>query len=170
MPPPRRLASTSNWSTFSSVTNGSRMSCWCTLFGKYSSMVRPFNLNWPVPGTSRTRTIASLRRPTVCTGFSAVVTLALLWTRRTRLLRDLGDLERDGLLGGVRVLRTRVHLQLPQHLPAEAVLGEHALDGQLDGALRPLGQQLVVPDTLETTRVAGVAVRDLRLPLVAAEG
>ena len=47
----------------SSVTNGSLMSCWCTLFGKYSSSVRPLIGHWPVPGTMRTRAMASLRRP-----------------------------------------------------------------------------------------------------------
>ena len=40
-PPPVILAITSYGSEQSRVTNGSLMSCWCTLFGKYSSSVRP---------------------------------------------------------------------------------------------------------------------------------
>src|SRR4051812_34775618 len=56
---------TSYWPVRSSVTNGSLIACWWTLFGKYSSSVRPLSFQVPVPGTSRTRTTASLRRPVV---------------------------------------------------------------------------------------------------------
>src|SRR5688572_3333900 len=52
-------------SVFSTVTSGSRISCWCSLFGKYSSSDLPLSRNAPDPGISRTRTTASLRRPTV---------------------------------------------------------------------------------------------------------
>jgi hypothetical protein len=57
-------------SVFSTVTSGSRISCWCSLFGKYCSRLLPLSLNAPVPGSSRTRTMASLRRPTVWMGRS----------------------------------------------------------------------------------------------------
>src|SRR3954470_16390346 len=71
------------------------------------------------------------------------------------LLRDLGDLERHRLLGSVRVLVARVDLQLADHLTAQGVLGDHALDGLLDGLLGVLRQQLVVTDGAQTTRVTG---------------
>src|SRR4029453_14519480 len=61
---------------------------------KYSSSVRPLSWNAPVPGTRRTRAVASLRRPV------AVCTLALLLGRalRGRLLRCV-LLGRRGLRG-----------------------------------------------------------------------
>src|SRR5258708_25323590 len=55
--------STSNLPSAPSVTNGSLTTCWWTLFGKYASSVRPLIVHWPVPGTMRTRALASLRRP-----------------------------------------------------------------------------------------------------------
>src|SRR3954454_18753259 len=58
------------------------------------------------------------------------------------LLGDLRDLERLGLLGRVRVLRAGVHLELLEHLAAEAVLREHPPDGVLDGLAGVLLQQL----------------------------
>ena len=51
-----------------------------------------------------------------------------------RLLRDLGDLERHRLLRLVRVLGAGVDLELRELLTAELVVGQHALDGLLDGA------------------------------------
>src|SRR4051794_6527831 len=62
-PPPVILATTSNWFSAPRVTNGSLTSCWCTLFGKYTSSVRPLIVHWPEPGMMRTRAMASLRRP-----------------------------------------------------------------------------------------------------------
>src|SRR5881409_148864 len=116
------MPTTSYCSPFSRVTNGSRMSCWCTLLGKYSSRVRPLSLNWPVPGSSRTRTMASLRRPR--SGWDAR-------RRRSRSARwSLGhllDLEGLGLLRSVGVLRTGVDLELGEHLPAEALVRQHPL-------------------------------------------
>ncbi len=47
------------------------MSCWCTLFGKYSSNALPFIVSLPLPGTRRMRTTAFLRRPTVWIGRSS---------------------------------------------------------------------------------------------------
>ena len=46
-----------------------------------------------------------------------------------------GDLERRGLLRRVRVVGAGVHLQLGEHLAAEAVLREHAADGTAHGFL-----------------------------------
>src|SRR5918993_6015164 len=123
MPPPRRFATMSNASAFSDVTSGSRISCWCTLLGKYAS----------------------------------------------RSLRDLLDLERHGLLRGVRVLGAGVDLELLDQLTAELVVRKHALDGELDGPLRVLLEEVFVPDLLETARVAGVPVGDLGVALVAGQ-
>src|SRR5215475_3929216 len=44
--------------------------CWCTLLGKYASRLRPLRVKLPEPGRIRTRTMASLRRPTVWIGRS----------------------------------------------------------------------------------------------------
>ena len=81
------------------VTNGSLMSCWCTLFGKNSSSVRSLIRHWPVPGAMRTRAMASLRRPVpsalpVTTGLRAAGRGRRLrrpsrWCTPTRLARRL---------------------------------------------------------------------------------
>lgn len=87
-----------------------------------------------------------------------------------RLLGDLVEGVRLGLLRGVRVLGTGVHLELGQLGTAEAVLGEHAADGLLHRANRVLLEKLGVVDSLQTARVTRVAVGDLLLTLVAGEG
>src|SRR5215469_6891226 len=212
-------ATTSNWSSAPSVTNGSLMICWCTLFGKYSFSDRSLIFHWPVPGWMRTRAMASLRRPVpsalpVTTGLRtaafgwAVSPVAVVYSDRCSsgasasgpassvsvdsatfsssyfplesclaltlpgagLLLDLRDLERHRLLGLVRVLWARVHLELAQHLPAEGVLGEHALDRLLHGTLGALGHQFGVRNRVQATRVATVPVGHLVPQLVPAEG
>src|SRR3546814_10405185 len=67
---------------------------------------------------------------------------------------DLRDLERGGLLGRVRVLGAGVDLELLQHLAAQAVLGEHAPDGLLDGLAGVLLEELTDGGRGETSRVA----------------
>src|SRR4028118_930183 len=186
---------TSYCSAFSRITNGSRMSCWWTLFGKYSSMVRPLRRNRPVPGTTRTRTMASLRRPraaaarrsgAAAAGCGRARAAAGRWPpcagrrsgrgarrRRSRSgprswawsLGHLLDLVGLGLLRGVRVLGARVHLQLLGHLPAEAVVRQHALHGPLDDAVGVRADLVTDVDRPQTTRVAGVPVGDLLVPL-----
>src|SRR4029077_11837001 len=52
------------------------------------------------------------------------------------LLGDLGDLERDRLLGLVGVVGAGVDLELTEHLPAQRVLRQHAAHGLGN---RPLG-------------------------------
>src|SRR5262249_4484117 len=86
-----------------------------------------------------------------------------------RSLRGPPDLGRPRLLRGVRVLGPGVDLELADELTAQAVVREHALDGQLDGLLRALGQQLLVAGGAQATRVAGVPVGHLGLPLVAGQ-
>jgi hypothetical protein len=50
------------------AAKGSLATCWCSLFGKYESSVRPLIVQLPVPGTMRTRATASLRRPVAAAG------------------------------------------------------------------------------------------------------
>src|SRR6476619_3347087 len=85
------------------------------------------------------------------------------------LLRDLGDLERLGLLRLVRVLRTGVHLQLLEHLAAETVLREHPPHGRLDRAARVLLEELAERGRGQAARVTGVAVGQLGGRLVTGE-
>ena len=84
------------------------------------------------------------------------------------LASDKGELLR--LLCGVRMLGARVHLELAEHLPAQAVLRQHAADGVRHHAVgMRRGQQLVGRDRLDSTRISGVAVVGLLLaPLNAA--
>src|SRR5919202_364515 len=69
-----------------------------------------------------------------------------------------GDLQGLRLLRGVGVLRARVHLQLGELLPGEAVLGQHALDREADDLLGTPLEHVVERARLEAARVAGVAV------------
>ncbi|EGJ76843.1 putative 50S ribosomal protein L13 [Streptomyces sp. Tu6071] len=69
----------------------------------------------------------------------------------------------------MRVLLARVDLQLREHLTAEGVLREHALDGLLDGLLRVVREEVVVTDRTQTARVTRVTVGELLGPLVAGE-
>src|SRR5215210_2988372 len=84
---------------------------------------------------------------------------------RVMLLAGL-ELERRGLLGGVRVLGTRVDLQLGQLLPREAVLRQHALHGEADDLLGAALEHVVERARLQAARVARVAVVHLRLALL----
>src|SRR6185437_1514018 len=76
-------------------------------------------------------------------------------------LCDLGDGKGDRLLRLVRVVRPGVHLQLAQHVPAQRVLGQHALDGVLHQPLGALGEQLAIGDRADAARVARVPVGPL---------
>src|ERR1700758_4502782 len=71
------------------------------------------------------------------------------------------DLEWLRLLSAVRVLATGKHMKLLEHAPAEGILRQHALDGELDHPLRMLGQELLERDRLDAANVAGVVVVDL---------
>src|SRR5438045_1011975 len=73
--------------------------------------------------------------------------------------------ERLRLLRGVRVVGTRVDLELRELLAAQAVAGEHALDGEPDDLLRPALQHVVERARLEPARIAGVPVVELLLAL-----
>jgi hypothetical protein len=69
VPPPMMLGDHVVGALDAAVTKGSLMVCWCSLFGKYSSRRAAVDLDhWPVPGTRRTRAMASLRRPVAAPG------------------------------------------------------------------------------------------------------
>src|SRR5579864_150772 len=53
------------------------------------------------------------------------------------------------------------YVKLAKHGSAERILREHALDGNLDGSLGMLVEQLLERDRLDTADVAGVVVVDL---------
>src|ERR1700731_2182371 len=86
-----------------------------------------------------------------------------------RLLRNLADLVRLRLLRLVRVIRTRVHLELGQRLAAKGVLGQHPLDRLLDHALRVLFHQVTVAHRAKPARITRVPVGTLVLKLGAAQ-
>src|SRR5882757_10655134 len=135
---------------------------WCVRIGKYAANSRPFTVIFPVPGRSRTRAMASLRRPVVW--MRGLLTRIPSRSRCARWARGgggcssdaglaaLGQRPRDGLLGLVWVRRAAVHLQLAQHLATERTLREHAAHRELDDLLRVAGDQVLEALTADTTR------------------
>src|SRR3954468_21528315 len=106
-------------------------------------MGRPLTTILPLPGRMRIRATACLRRPVV-------------WTRGlgTSVLRSvLGagarKVERLGCLGGMRVRRPGVDLELAQHLTAEGALGQHAAYGLAHRLLWLVRQHVGVPLRLQ---------------------
>src|SRR5467141_2469445 len=71
------------------------------------------------------------------------------------------NLERLRLLRVVGMLTACKHVQLPEHAPAERVLGQHALDRELDHALGVLAEKLLERDRLDAADVSGMVVVDL---------
>lgn len=69
----------------------------------------------------------------------------------------------------MRMLATRKHMQLLIHATPQRTLGQHALDGKLDRALRVLGQQLLQADRLQVTDITCVVVILLLRQLVAGD-
>src|SRR5262249_41512833 len=113
-------------------------------------------------GTDAVTSLASATSAGVGTAVSVMVFLRSL----LRDLRDLRNLVWLGLLRLVRVLGTGIDLELADHLTAQAVVRDHAFDGQLDGALGVFGQELLVGGGPQTARVAGVAVGEFGRTLV----
>jgi len=72
-------------------------------------------------------------------------------------------------LGGVRMFRTRVHLQAPEHVRAQPRLRKHATDSMFHGDFRTLAHQLVVRNFLEPSEEAAVAPVELLPQLVPRE-
>src|ERR1044071_7526269 len=129
---------------------------WCVRIGKYDANSRPFTRILPVPGRSRTRATASLRRPVVWMR-GLLTRVPSRWSPDARPAA-LGQRADDGLLGLVRVGRTAVHLQLLQHLAPERSLGQHAPHRELDDALRVAGEQVLEALAADPARVAAVPV------------
>src|SRR5687768_13069806 len=101
-------------------------------------MARLFTVIAPVPGRRRTRAMARLRRPVVWVrGLVAMSFYLRLRSRR-------GQIQRLRALGAVGMGGAGVDLQLREHLRAEPVLREHALDRLADGLLGLLRQQVGV--------------------------
>src|SRR5262245_37753776 len=110
----------------------------------------------PVPGRSRTRATARLRRPVDWARGLVTVVPVRFWLGSAGL--GVGQLERARALRGVGMVGAGVHLQLAQHLAAEGALRQHPPDRAADGVLRLAGEQLGVRLLLQAARVAGEAV------------
>src|SRR5208283_2134850 len=122
--------------------------------GKYSSKGRLLIVMAPSPVRSRTRATARLRRPVDWTSGFAIDSGPL----GSGSSPGGGQIERDGHLGGVRVLGTGVDLQLPEHLVTERTFGKHALDRAPDDLFRLVLKLLGVADRPQSAWVAAVAV------------
>src|SRR5438105_5052686 len=133
---------------------------------KYSSSVRSFTTNSPVPGFMRTRAIDSLRRPVAVTS-NSLVAIKSSSSPGGRALR--GRRHRGGLLRGVRVLVARVHLELLHQGASEVGAREHAAHGVLDEPGRVTRHGLLRGDLAEAAGELGVVDVLLVLPLVAGE-
>src|SRR6476469_2795960 len=103
---------------------------WCVRIGKYDANSRPFTTILPVPGRSRTRATASLRRPVVWVrGLLTRVPRCFGWSSggggssSDAGLAALGQRADGRALGLMRMGRAAVHLQLAQHLATERALG-----------------------------------------------
>src|SRR5689334_5882600 len=96
--------------------------------------------HWPLPGTSRTRAVASLRRPVELrfsveafgNGMTSIIGIGLTPIHGAPWLGYGSVREREGLraLRHVRVFPALVDLELLDHGAAQAVLGQHAAYGQ----------------------------------------
>src|SRR4051794_7682141 len=125
----------------------------------------------PVPGRSRTRATASLRRPVVW--MSGLGTRELLWiVSPSRSARRAVGGQRPGLglLGGVGVLGTAVDAEPLELLATERSLGQHAAHGQANHALGVAGEQVLEGLRPDPARVARVAVVGLVGELARADG
>src|SRR3989454_7814795 len=123
IPPPSTVASTSNRPSTLAVLKGCRITVCSERRGKYCSNGCPFTRIFPLPGSSRTRATAFLRRP-------VPMEIACTTTRlppHFQLLRFLRE---------VRMLRPAVDPQVFDQSPAERILGQHAPNRIADELLR----------------------------------
>src|SRR5688572_14927823 len=132
----------------------------------------------PVPGATRTRATALLRRPTPqtnvrgpwgCSAVAVSVVVVVSWSAITGGGQGLGELEFFGLLGAVRVLVTLVDLQLAEDVSAHLALREHPTDGELDELLRVELEHAFVRVGLLAAGVAGVRLVLKHLGLAAGD-
>src|SRR5262245_28624145 len=121
----------------------------------------------PVPALSRTRAMASLRRPVA----TMTISLAILFSQRSLKGVALGvlRLEHGRLLRGVRVLVARVDLELLHQRAPERRAGQHAAHGVLDEALRVARGGLAGRVRLEPADEHGVVDVLLVVPLLAGQ-
>src|SRR5689334_23502522 len=109
-------------------------------------MGRPLMNDWPLPGRSLTRAVASLRRPVEFGAGVADLLNDMTSGSGAANRRDsrggacarYGSVrERQGLrrLRGVRMLRAGIDLELLDHGAAQAVLRQHAANGQEEHAI-----------------------------------
>src|SRR3954470_19375529 len=120
-------------------------------------MVRPLHVTVPWPGISRTRATEVLRLRCRCRRPCPQPTSRSFLQSR----------ERRRLLRVVRMRGSGVHLELAKLCAADAVLRQHAADGVPDDLFGPAGELLGQRSLLDAARIAGVAVVDLLLELVA---
>ncbi len=78
-------------------------------------------------------------------------------------------LERNRLLGLVRMLRAHMELELVDHLAAQLALGQHPLNCQLENSLGPALEELPGRLIALPARIARIALVGFVLPLVARE-
>src|SRR6185436_14970355 len=112
----------------------------------------------PLPGKSRTRATDDLRLPV-----PQNLSVSTAMTSST----NLG--ERKGLLGLVRVVGPRVHLELGGQPSPEPILGQHADHGLVHDARRMLREHLSGRRTTDAARILRVANVLLLRELVAGE-
>src|SRR5947209_3241389 len=118
--------------------------------GKYSSSDRPLIHQLPSPGRRMTRATEVFRLPVPWYVACSAIDRHLL--RR---------------LGGMRMLRPGVDLQLAQLRPAEPVPRQHSLHGLADDLLGPPVQLLAQRAAAEAPGIARVPVVHLGVELVA---
>src|SRR5687768_3200675 len=143
-PPPWTLTWMSNASTLPVSTRGCLAIMIEVWRPKNCSMSLPLTVILPLPFLRKTRATLLLRRP-----------VPLF---HSPIIEGSSDFQRLGLLGGVRVLRAAVHLELLDHGVAERALGQHALDGLLERAAGVLGLHVAEVGGVDAARVARVAV------------
>src|SRR3984885_10001358 len=111
--------------------NGSVTSMRCVAEVKYFSIGCLLTVMAPWPGRKRTRATACLRRPVVWlsgAGMGCVVSFLVRVGGGSAGAAGVGQLERLGLLGRVRMVGAGIDLELAQLLAAQRVLGQHAAD------------------------------------------
>src|SRR6202162_3635641 len=119
----------------------------------------------PEPGSIRTRAIALLRLPVARCWISTAKVPPHSPCPYSARRASHGERQDSGLLRLVRVRRPSIDLQLLQLLASELRLGKHAANRRLDEPLGILHREVLRPDRLQASGIAGVAVIDLVLAL-----
>src|SRR6188474_1115036 len=146
-PPPWTLTMMSNVSTWFVRNRGWRQIMIEVSRPKNTWMSRSLIVILPVPFLINTRATLDLRRP-VPLFHSPIINSSL-------------DVQHFGLLGGMRVLCTTVHLEFLDHGVAERALGQHALDGFFQSAAGVLGLHVAEVGGSDAAWISGMAIVDL---------